>query len=85
MVLDVAIDMDKALSNYCDFPVFLPAEPNFHSGDHLKMLNAFESGEMFVPVEFHGLKIYRKKENGLYKYFGVADTFTVTSKDRIDF
>lgn len=85
MVLDVAIDRDKALSDNCEMPVFLPADCNYHSDDHLKMLTALQSGEMFVPVEFHGLKIYRKKENGLYKYFGVADSFTVTSKDRIDF
>lgn len=85
MVLDVAIDRDKALSDYYSFPVFLSAEFNYHSTDHYKMKSDFESGELFVPVEFHGLKIYRKKENGLYKYFGVADSFTVTDKSRIDF
>ena len=85
MVLEVAIDMDKGLSHNCEMPIFLPAEHNFHSGDHIKMLTAFESGEMFVPVEFHGLKIFRRKENGLYKYWGTADSFTVTNKSRIDF
>lgn len=85
MILDVAIDRDKALSDNCQMSIFLLADYNFHSSDHYKMLSAFASGEMFVPVEFHGLKIFRKKENGLYKYFGVADSFTVTTKDRIDF
>lgn len=85
MVLDVAIDADKALSLNCEMPIFLSAEYNYHSSDHYKMLSALQSGEMFVPVEFHGLKIFRRKENGLYKYWGVADSFTVTDKSRIDF
>lgn len=85
MVLDVAIDMDKALSDNCEMPVFLPADYNYHSSEHIKMLSALQSGDMFVPVEFHGLKIFRKKENGLYKYWGSADSFTVTDKSRIDF
>lgn len=85
LVLQLAIDRDKALSDTYDFPVFLPADYNYHSSDHYKMKSDFESGEMFVPVEFHGLKIFRKKENGLYKYWGIADSFTVTDKSRIDF
>lgn len=77
MVLDVAINKEKAYARVCEFPIFLPADGNYKSLEHYKMLNLFKSGHIFVAVQCTDLKIFRKKEGEFYKYFGTANTFTV--------
>jgi len=86
MVLSIAMDVEKANSNSCEFPVFMSADENFHSSAHLEMLSQFQNGQPFVPVEFTNLSIYKSQgKDGYYRYFGTATTFEVTSKDRIDY
>ena len=86
IVLNIAMDVEKANSNSCEFPVFMSADENFHSSAHLEMLSQFQNGQPFVPVEFTNLSIYKSQgKDGYYRYFGTATTFEVTSKDRIDY
>ena len=77
MVLNVALNRTKAHSETCDFPVYFPAQPNYNSDEHLKMLERFRSGAMLVPVKCQGFSLLRHKTGNSYEYFASADSFSV--------
>lgn len=85
MVIDVAIDTIKSNSISPDMAVFMPADFNYQSSEHYQLLDALRAGEIFVPVIFYGLKIFRTLIDGKYNYYATANSFTVTSKEYIDF
>lgn len=77
MVLRVAIDKIKAETDYCEFPVYLPARNNYKEQEHLKMLEIFRTGAPWVPVICDNFKLYRQKQENHYHYFAFADSFKV--------
>lgn len=77
MVLNVALDKNKAESDCCEFPVYIPAKLNYKKEEHLKMLELFRSGVPWVPVKCHVFTLYRQKIGDYYKYFAYANGFTV--------
>lgn len=83
MVLNAAIDKEKANCDCCDFPIYVPAGRNYNSPEHLKMLELFQTGAPLVPVQCHNFILRHYIENGRYKYFAHADSFTVIDYDRI--
>ena len=85
MVIDIAIDQSRADSIGVEMPVFMPADFNYQSSEHYQLLDALRAGEIFVPVIFYGLKIFRTLIDGKYNYYATANSFTVTSKEYIDF
>ena len=85
MVIDIAIDTIKSNSISPDMAVFMPADFNYQSSEHYQLLDALRAGEIFVPVIFYGLKIFRTLIDGKYNYYATANSFTVTSKEYIDF
>jgi hypothetical protein len=77
MVLSLALDKEKAGTDFCEFPVYVPAHQNYHKSEHLKMLTLFNEGNPFVAVSLWGLKVYKTNSTRGIEYFGYADTFVV--------
>lgn len=83
MILNVALDKLKADSECCEFPVYIPAKPNYKSAEHMKMLELFRTGVPWVPVECHVFTVYRQKVGSYYKYFAYANCFTVVEYSKV--
>ncbi len=83
MVLKIALNRTTACSESCEFPVFIPASTNFKQPQHVKMLELFRSGAPWVPVTCIDLRVYRKKHNQYYLYYGNATSFTVVDYSTI--
>ena len=77
MVLQVALDKNKAKTDAVDFPVYLPATGNYKSEEHHRMFQKFSGGDPFVAVQFQNFKVYRTVINNQQVYWGVADAFQV--------
>lgn len=84
MVLEIALDKEKACSDNCEFPVFLNAEGNYKSVAHLEMLNLFRKGAPFVPIKCKDLKIFCSETKGTKKYFGTASKFEVAKVSELE-
>ena len=77
MVLQVALDKNKAKTDSVDFPVYLPATGNYKSDAHHRMFHKFQSGDPFVAVRLHGFKMYHQQLENSNIYWGVADSFEI--------
>ena len=83
MILNVALNRKNAESDSCEFPVYIPAQNNYNSAEHLQMLELFKVGVPWVPVECRNLKLYRQLNKDHYDYFAFADTFKVVDYSQI--
>lgn len=83
MVLNVALDKNKANSKCCEFPVYLPALSNYNKAEHKKMLALFQSGAPWVPVECKVFVLYREPDGDSFKYYGFANSFTVVDYEKV--
>lgn len=83
MILNVALNKINAGSDCCEFPVYIPAQNNYNSTEHLQMLELFRAGVPWVPVECQNLNIYKKLNKDHYDYFAYADSFKVVDYSQI--
>jgi hypothetical protein len=77
MVLNVALDAEKANSDGCEFRVYIPAKKNYDSVEHYKMLHTFREGADFVPIRCANLQIWKNSRQNQNYYIGFADSFVV--------
>lgn len=82
IVFNIAMDSEKAGTDQVEFPVFLPVEGNYPNTDLKRMKESFQSGEPFVAVTLHNLKVYRKEEANRIGYFGFADSFKLVDNPK---
>ena len=84
MVLNIALDKEKAGTDNCEFPVFLNAEGNYKTVPHIEMLNLFRVGAPFVPVRCKDLQIFCSETDGNKKYFATATKFEVADYSELE-
>ena len=84
IVLNVALDREKAGTIACEFPVFLSADGNYKTVAHLEMLNLFRIGAPFVPVKCTDLKIFCSEAKEERKYFATAIKFEVVDYSEVE-
>lgn len=84
LVLYIAIDREKAGSDSCEFPLYVPAAGNYRAVPHMEMINLYRKGSPFVPVKATDLKIYYKETNNHREYFGTASSFTVVEFSEVE-
>ena len=84
MVLNIAMNKEKAGTSNCEFPVFLGAEGNYKTVPHMEMLNLFRAGAPFVPVKCKDLQIFCSESNGEKKYFATASKFEVAEYSEVE-
>ena len=77
LVLQVALDKNKAGTEAVDFPVYVPATGNYKSEEHHRMFQKFSGGDPFVAVRLQNFKVYHQIIDNENVYWGVADSFEI--------
>lgn len=82
-ILSAALNRQKANTDRCEFPIYIPAVHVYHSEAHKKLLELLRSNAPWVPVECQNFKVYRYQNKENCQYFAHADNFKVADYSKI--
>lgn len=84
MILNIALDRQKACTSGCEFPLYIPATGNYKTVPHIEMQNLFRINAPFVPIKCTDLVIYCKQKDNEKEYYATASKFEVVDYKNVE-